>query len=548
MRRLWSAAAAAVLVLSAGAQQKPVIPALGETIEVSLVNVDVVVTDRDGNRVHGLGRDDFEVLENGKPQELSHFAEYREEAGSVAVTAGAESVDAPPEQRRTVVIFLERFRLQNFRVNPFIESVKKFVRETVRPGDAASIVYFQGKAKVRIGPTDSIEALERELDALAPELIGPMIDDTASTVFQVQQMMKFEEEGAAMAGSRGLKRAPTSSQSIAVQAARSPALTARLEMNRRLAAINTILQGLAGVEGKKLMLLAPRRLGEYVGAEYFYAAGVANNLMPAGERDALDNKDEVRNLIANANAAGVTVYPVYPPGLDELPADPSLPNISSPVLMNEMAMLTEIAEKTGGLTTYGTADIVKLLPRVADDMSDYYSLAYRATSKREDLARNISVRTKNPKLVVRARKQFVEKSDDSRMRDRVMAALFGEWNQSPVKLAAKLGTPKQTSRKRHAAPLEVKIPISALTLLPQGSKHQGAFSVYLMTAAKLGETSEVTRQTQTFEIPANDLQRAMGSHFTYAFDLEVKEGTTSVAVGVLDEISKTYGITRMDIP
>ena len=30
------------------------IPSLGETIEIAIVNVDVVVTDRDGNRVRGL--------------------------------------------------------------------------------------------------------------------------------------------------------------------------------------------------------------------------------------------------------------------------------------------------------------------------------------------------------------------------------------------------------------------------------------------------------------------------------------------------------------
>jgi hypothetical protein len=41
------------------------VPRLGETLDVSIVNVDVFVTDRDGNRVHGLTRNDFEVYENG---------------------------------------------------------------------------------------------------------------------------------------------------------------------------------------------------------------------------------------------------------------------------------------------------------------------------------------------------------------------------------------------------------------------------------------------------------------------------------------------------
>src|SRR5436305_9680661 len=41
-----------LLPLLASAQQKPSIPPIGETIEVSLVNLDVFVTDKAGNRVN----------------------------------------------------------------------------------------------------------------------------------------------------------------------------------------------------------------------------------------------------------------------------------------------------------------------------------------------------------------------------------------------------------------------------------------------------------------------------------------------------------------
>src|SRR5712671_1576615 len=48
-------------------------PPLVEKIEVSVVNVDVTVTDRHGLPVPGLTRDDFEILEDGKPQPISNF-------------------------------------------------------------------------------------------------------------------------------------------------------------------------------------------------------------------------------------------------------------------------------------------------------------------------------------------------------------------------------------------------------------------------------------------------------------------------------------------
>src|SRR6266480_2920123 len=67
-----------LLPLFAFAQKPPAIPGLGETIEVSIVNVDLFVTDKAGNRVHGLTKDDFEIFENGVRQPISNFAEYAE--------------------------------------------------------------------------------------------------------------------------------------------------------------------------------------------------------------------------------------------------------------------------------------------------------------------------------------------------------------------------------------------------------------------------------------------------------------------------------------
>lgn len=543
--RRGAAAVSLALLLTASvvAQQ---IPSLGETIEVAIVNLDVVVTDRDGNRVRGLTRDDFEVVENGKPQPISNFAEYRGSAANAAAagTTTPAAAQAPPEQRRTVVVFIEDFRLPNFRVNPFIASIKNLVRGTIRRGDAVTLVTFDGRASVvRVPSTDNVSTVDAALDALAKEYVGPVRERIASAAFLARERAAFEAGGAAAAGSRGIQRPRAQDSNVAAaDMARSFALEARLEMGRRVATINSLINGMAGIEGRKLLLLATHRLGEFTGAEYYYAVGVRDNLIPPQERDELDNKLAVRGIIANANASGVTVYPVYPTGLDHTSGDPGIPDISVPVLANEMAMLTELAQKTGGLTSYGTTDTAKLLPRIAEDVSDYYSLAYRATTDRKDRARDVAVRTKNRDYKVRARNQFVEKSDDSRMRDRVMAVLHDVRTPMLFRINTELGEGKKTSRKTWTRPLKVRIPISAMTMIPQDGKHQGAFSVYIVTGGKLGDVSEVTRKTQPFEISEKDLQRAMGSHFTFDFDVLVNEGTRQVAVGVLDEVSKTYGL------
>src|SRR5258706_16315897 len=59
----------------------------GERIEVNITNVDVVVTDRAGAHVHGLTKDDFEVLDGGVPQPVTNFTEIRGGAAAEVTVA-----------------------------------------------------------------------------------------------------------------------------------------------------------------------------------------------------------------------------------------------------------------------------------------------------------------------------------------------------------------------------------------------------------------------------------------------------------------------------
>ncbi len=113
-------------------------------------------------------------------------------------------------------------------------------------------------------------------------------------------------------------------------------------------------------------------------------------------------------------------------------------------------------------------------------------------------------------------------------------------------IGAALGQ-RANHRGRQTIPLKVRIPIGQLTLLPQQGKHAGAFTVYLITGGKLGDVSELTQQTQAFEIKPDELQRARSGFFTYNFDLVVNERSERVAIGVLDEVSKTYGLTTLPV-
>jgi len=92
----------------------------------------------------------------------------------------------------------------------------------------------------------------------------------------------------------------------------------------------------------------------------------------------------------------------------------------------------------------------------------------------------------------------------------------------------------------------VEIPVQSLVSLPDEKGERGAFSVYIAWGDILGAVSEVTQRTQPFTIA--DKQQAKGGRFTYEFDLLTDAKANRIAIGIYDEISKDYGLQRIELP
>ena len=110
---------------------------VGEKIDVSIVNVEVHVSDNHGDPVRGLTIGDFEIFENGKRQPITHFAEYgRDDELSIdqAMPVVAGQTKAPVRrQRRTIVIFVDRIGATDANRRTIFDSVKTMLRDSVRP-------------------------------------------------------------------------------------------------------------------------------------------------------------------------------------------------------------------------------------------------------------------------------------------------------------------------------------------------------------------------------------------------------------------------------
>ncbi|HSF43419.1 MAG TPA: hypothetical protein VLT87_26710, partial [Thermoanaerobaculia bacterium] len=85
-------AAAPAVAQQPPAQEAP--PSVfGEQIDVRVVNVEAVVTDREGNRVQNLGPSDFRLKVDGKVVPVEYFSEVR---GGQAIAVSGTEAEAPP--------------------------------------------------------------------------------------------------------------------------------------------------------------------------------------------------------------------------------------------------------------------------------------------------------------------------------------------------------------------------------------------------------------------------------------------------------------------
>jgi VWFA-related protein len=540
-------ALALLLTLTGAAPKRPQIPALGETIEVSIVNVDVIVTDKDGKRVRGLAKSDFTIIEDGKPRDISNFAEFASplppDAGNAEIV-DRPTVDSPPAQPRTVLLFIERdTKLLPFDAERFIDSLRDTVRNTIRRGDAAGVVIWSDTGQVRVEFTDDVEKIDLVLTTLRQELTGAQRKTPEQLIADVDDIMNFELEIAARAEELDMAYTVSDRSVVTEHVGSLASLSELTRMKRKVNAINAAINSMASAEGKKVLLLATHRLGEIAGGDFYYEAG--EDLLSQDVKTRFNTRDLIDSIVRNANAGGVTIYPVYPAGR---PVKSAAGGAEYLTVMNEMQSLQKLAKQTGGLEAAGTAEFVTLMRRVEDDMSDYYSLAYRIDSSRDDRKRDIVVKTKDASLIVRARRSYVEKSDETRMKDRLMAALVRTSNDSMFLIEAQLGDSKKQRRAKEMVPLQVRIPIGALTVVPENGTHVGVFSVFVIAGAGGDEVSALRQHTQRFEIPPADLPKAVSGHFTYALDLVLNEKADRVAVGVLDEVSKSYAVLLLRQP
>src|SRR5437867_4089119 len=115
---------------------------LTQSIDVTVVNVDVVVTAPDGSPARGLTRDDFQIFEDGKAQPITNFyAVERHEAAPASAVAPAPAAEAAapasddPRFRRKVLLLIDNAHISKHARDVALDGLERFIGDRFHGGE-----------------------------------------------------------------------------------------------------------------------------------------------------------------------------------------------------------------------------------------------------------------------------------------------------------------------------------------------------------------------------------------------------------------------------
>ncbi|HTM47648.1 MAG TPA: VWA domain-containing protein [Bryobacteraceae bacterium] len=448
------------IALSASAQQPE--PMVVFKAESNLVIVDVAVKDKAGNPIEGLKKEDFTVLEDGKPQSVSVF-EFQKLANDelprlpplpppgkgAPADRKVETITAPSagtvqyKDKRLLCLFFDMSAMgvpEQLRAQ---DAALKFLNEQMTSSDLVSIMTFAGGVRVERDFTSDRESLRAAVNSLP---IGELAD---------------------LAGEADNADEDTGEDTGAAFVADETEFNI-FNTDRKLAALESAV--------KKLALLPEKKSFVY------FSAG-------AGKTGS-ENQSQLQATVNAAVRANVAFYPIDTRGLQALApgGDASKAGSRGSGLYSGKAQrqqrdrfndqqetLTSLAADTGGKAFLDDNELSLGVVQAQKDLRSYYILGYYSTNGTDTgRFRRFTVKLAgHPQAKVEYRpgyygpKEFKHFNAADKERQLTDALSMGD-PFTDLRLALEVDY-FRVARDRYFVPVSVKVPGSSITLSKKGS-------------------------------------------------------------------------------
>jgi VWFA-related protein len=552
MRAVSLAFAVSLVALFSLAQSVEKVAPLIERIEVSVTNVDVVVTDSAGRPVSGLSRGDFEIFEDGKPQKVTNF--YAIEDATVRLATNGDSSEGsidPDQFRRKIVLLIDNNFIQKPNRDAALNRLDEFIDshltpncqwtliaigrgvETVQTFTSDKLKMHAALARVRDMPTfDEQRQMDRAV--LSDPVRRSALTDPSTGDNHFGETVRFRAREQTM---RNLK-AMTSTARAVIQTCRA----------------------FSGAEGKKVMVLVT---GGMEMNTTFKAYETPDDRILDDMR--MQIEQTIDTIVHEANAANVNLYVINARNRSMQAPQHDVANKSSGINPGNIGSLQDamgsgpidttdvdtssriLAMGTGGL--YVPANAVTLgLQRIEDETSTYYSLGFSPQHGDDGIYHHIKVRVTRPGLEVRHRLGYVNVSMNERLEQSLLSPMTfpKEKGSLPIKLV--LGIPNRRDNVL-VVPVTAELPMQRLTVIPNADGYAGRVHIYLSVYDQAGNNVGYHHFIKDLTLTHEEYEHVSGASFRYQTMLGLKPGDFTILVTLRDDVTNEIGSAsrRLDL-
>ena len=397
-------------VLTAGQNPAPAAtPQQAPTFKmrVDYVEVDALVTDRQGQFVHNLKKEDFQVFEDGKPQTIANFGIVDipvEKADKVLYASTPVEPDMKTNERpfdgRIYVMVIDDLHTNFARSSRVKQAGKRFIQRNLGSNDLMAVVHTAGASDGNQEFTNNRRLLMAAVDkAIGRKLPSP----TVTRAQEFERTRGTPDEGEAINDPDDAERA--------------------FQAKNSRETLRAVADWFVGVRGRRKTILFLSEGIDYDTTTVFNQNAQANN-------QASSVIDATRAVIASATKGNVSIYGIDPRGLTGLDEDAmgidtfptALPDegfdqkalnslgIGTSSLMNEVRIdqdsLRTLSDETGGFAVVNSNQFADAFERIVNDNSTYYVLAYYPPAAKPGGYHKIEVKVTRPDLIVRSRRGY----------------------------------------------------------------------------------------------------------------------------------------------
>jgi len=544
-----AALACSILVL-ANPKDKENNPEVKFTSRTELVLIPTLVTDKSGNHVSGLKKEDFTVLENGAEQQIATFEEITSDVHRWSRFKDPKeftnSVTGAAFRGRITLIVLDFINTRFADQANARKELLKYLTQSLDQREPTAL-YTLTRSGVQV--IHDFTTDPRILVAALHKVKG----DTSQLV-DTEEDVERMTGSASPDGSAGVEPGAVQSEADKIQTMLEDSELSFQSFEQRLAITYTlegmqqISQALAGFPGRKSLIWAS-------GGFPFSVSDTTMQLAPAGRDTLLDVLPLYEHTWQLLNSAQIALYPLDVKGLQVVtvpaasvgnPGKNYARNMSTKQ-MDTQATFQTFASMTGGRAYYNSNDLAKGFREAVSDSSQYYMLGYYLDRSNTKAGwRKLTVKVQRDHVQVRARSGFFVTNatvdpDTNRNHD-LSSALQSPLDYTSLAVWARWGSiePGKEPGKKHIN-YDMHLPADSGIINEADNNH---VAVEFVTLAITPEGKQVGRPAGQKIDTHLSAEKVAGMHdkgIAYAGSLELAPGEYTVHFVVRDDLTGRIG-------